>query len=88
MKWIKAHQDTDKAGNRIIGPLMREVQMNCIADGLAKVGAKTATTQQQTQHAVLSTTKIAFYDTDNTFINNIRTYIIETTNGEKLKEYN
>ena len=57
MQWIKAHQDEDKEGNKIIGPLLREVQMNSEADILAKKGALMACSIKEVHREMLSTTR-------------------------------
>ena len=87
VKWIKAHQDEDKHGNRIIGPLSREVSLNCQVDALAKQGAKAAESGIRICRTAYSTTKIALYGEDGIYIQDLQQYILLKTNGKDLKEY-
>lgn len=34
--WVKAHQDIDKRGRKVTGPLIREAQLNYEVDSLLK----------------------------------------------------
>ena len=70
IKWIKAHQDKDKNGICLTGPMTREVQLNCEqVDQLAKQGE--GVLQQET----LSTTALGLHDENGRHIQDLKYHL-------------
>ena len=86
MKWVKGHQDTNKYGERIHGPFTKEVQMNILVDELATRGIKMGE-NTRIRRPNFSTSGISIYDKNDLHISDIRGFMTETVNGNRMIEY-
>jgi hypothetical protein len=86
IKWIRGHQDRNKYGKRIYGPFNRDVDMNILVDRMAKLGMDMGPTSVS-RRPNLSNTVVSLYDSKDKYISDIRRYITETVNGERMIDY-
>ena len=86
IRWIKGHQDENMHGEKIHGPFYPDVQMNILVDRLASRGMNLEE-DKQPRRPTFKNTAISVYTKDNVYITDIRKYITEKVNGNRLMEY-
>jgi hypothetical protein len=84
--WVKSHQDELPTGEIIHGPFLRHVQLNREVDALAAIGRNSAE-HTIVNRPVFSSTGLQIYTPDGTAITDWGQYLLETTNGDTIKQY-
>lgn len=83
-KWVKGHQDElENNGKKIFGLFTRDAQLNIEMDGVALAGAMLP----PHRHQMYPVTKIAIYTKKDVMITDIKSFLHEHINGEKLHSY-
>ena len=87
--WQKGHQDELPNGQKIAGPFRRHAQINIEMDRMAQQKMEKHRNPFSTTHRrpMYKHTVINFYSDQGIQIGNIKQYILQTTNGPKLKKY-
>ena len=85
-QWVKGHQDELSDGSKIHGPFSRTIQTNINMDYLAKRAATRSPTEQLIR-PMFSTTVMGAYDSNNIFISDIYTHILNQTTYDNLYIY-
>ena len=85
-QWVKSHQDTNKAGDKVFGPFTRPVQLNISMDELAKQATNAAKVTMTIQ-PVYSTTALGFFAPNGLLVDNIRDYFQYAITAPPMIEY-
>ena len=85
-EWVKGHSDTNKYGDTIHGPFWRETQLNIWTDKLASEGLRRSEIRS-IPRLVFSTTRAILKNQEGVSVQNLRKYLLRTTNGEDLLDY-
>lgn len=86
IRWIKGHQNQNNKGEPIHGPFTQEVELNIVVDKLANEGMG-ENEGRVLQRPNLSHSVVSVYDRSGVMINDVRSYISKTMNGQRMQEY-
>ena len=86
VQWIKGHQDSNKCGEKIHGPFSQDVAMNILVDELATRGLREGKGRVIVR-PTLKNTVLSIYDREGIMVTDVRSYMTEKINGQKMQEY-
>lgn len=84
--WIKGHQNELNEKEKIFGPFPRKVQLNIEMDSKAKQGFE-LNKKSTLYRPLYKETILGIYDKEKRLMTDVRTYVYQKINGQRIHEY-